>query len=67
MRRVVITGLGMVTPLGNSVPETWTAILACRSGIKQYLNDPLLKNDKPYNLALVQDFEFERWKTAVFY
>lgn len=32
-RRVVITGLGAVTPLGNTVPETWEAILAGRSGI----------------------------------
>jgi 3-oxoacyl-(acyl-carrier-protein) synthase len=54
MRRVVVTGLGMVTPLGHSVSETWNAILASQSGIKQYLNDPILKNNKPYNLALVK-------------
>ena len=33
MRRVVITGLGAVTPLGNSVEETWAAIRAGKSGI----------------------------------
>jgi len=32
-RRVVVTGLGMVTPLGNSVDETWENILAGKSGI----------------------------------
>ena len=32
-RRVVITGLGMVTPLGNTVPTTWDGILAGRSGV----------------------------------
>lgn len=32
-RRVVITGLGAVTPVGNTVAETWTAICAGRSGI----------------------------------
>lgn len=32
-RRVVITGLGAVTPLGNTVPETWEAILAGKSGV----------------------------------
>ena len=32
-RRVVITGLGAVTPLGNTVAETWEAVCAGRSGI----------------------------------
>lgn len=32
-RRVVVTGLGAVTPVGNSVPQTWTNLLAGCSGI----------------------------------
>jgi 3-oxoacyl-[acyl-carrier-protein] synthase II len=32
-RRVVVTGLGMITPLGGSVAKTWEGILAGRSGI----------------------------------
>ncbi len=32
-RRVVVTGLGMVSPLGNTVATTWEGILAGRSGI----------------------------------
>lgn len=31
-RRVVITGLGLVTPVGNSVEDTWTALMSGRSG-----------------------------------
>jgi 3-oxoacyl-[acyl-carrier-protein] synthase II len=31
-RRVVITGLGLVTPVGNTVDQTWTALLSARSG-----------------------------------
>ena len=31
--RVVVTGLGAVTPLGNSVPEYWRAICEGRSGV----------------------------------
>lgn len=33
-RRIVITGLGMMTPLGNSVAETWKALLAGKSGAR---------------------------------
>ena len=32
-RRVVVTGLGMVTPVGNTVSETWDNILRGKSGI----------------------------------
>jgi len=32
-RRVVVTGLGMVTPLGNTVADSWSGALAGRSGI----------------------------------
>jgi 3-oxoacyl-[acyl-carrier-protein] synthase II len=32
-RRVVVTGLGAITPLGNSVPEFWANVLAGKSGI----------------------------------
>jgi 3-oxoacyl-[acyl-carrier-protein] synthase II len=32
-RRVVVTGLGLVSPLGNTVPETWEALCNGKSGI----------------------------------
>ncbi len=32
-RRVVITGVGTVTPVGNDLPSTWAALIAGRSGI----------------------------------
>jgi len=31
--RVVVTGLGLVTPVGNDVASTWTSLLAGRSGL----------------------------------
>jgi 3-oxoacyl-[acyl-carrier-protein] synthase II len=33
MRRVVVTGLGAVTPIGNDVSSTWEAAKAGRSGV----------------------------------
>jgi len=32
-RRVVVTGLGLVTPVGNTVAESWANLVAGRSGI----------------------------------
>ena len=47
-RRVVITGLGAVSPLGNSLNETWTNILNGVSGI-----NPLTRLDKDQFAAKV--------------
>jgi beta-ketoacyl-acyl-carrier-protein synthase II len=33
VRRVVVTGLGAITPVGNTAPETWRAAVAGESGI----------------------------------
>src|SRR5512139_510442 len=32
-RRVVITGMGAITPLGNTLRETWEGVVNGRSGI----------------------------------
>ena len=32
LRRVVVTGLGALTPLGNTLPEYWEGLVSGRSG-----------------------------------
>lgn len=32
LKRVVVTGLGALTPIGNNVEEYWNALLAGKSG-----------------------------------
>jgi 3-oxoacyl-[acyl-carrier-protein] synthase II len=33
MRRVVVTGMGMVTPIGTDLESTWSALLSGKSGV----------------------------------
>ena len=35
MRRVVVTGLGLVTPLGNGVETTWKKLINGKTGIRR--------------------------------
>jgi 3-oxoacyl-[acyl-carrier-protein] synthase II len=37
--RVVVTGLGAITPVGADVPSTWEALKAGRSGVQQLTDD----------------------------
>src|SRR6266536_3081971 len=39
MRRIVVTGLGAVTPLATGVEPSWSRLLACRSGIRRLSDD----------------------------
>src|SRR5581483_3614758 len=49
MRRVVVTGLGMVTPLACGVEATWQRILAGESGISRI--DRFEVSDLPSQIA----------------
>jgi 3-oxoacyl-[acyl-carrier-protein] synthase II len=57
-RRVVVTGLGVVTPIGNSVPTFWDSLVAGKSGISHI--DTFDVSDFPVKIAgIVRDFDPE--------
>lgn len=49
MRRVVVTGLGLVTPLGGDVQSTWNNLLQGKSGIRKI--DGFDVDDLPARIA----------------
>lgn len=55
-RRVVVTGMGVVTPLGNTVESLWDAILKGKSGVTRVAF--LEESDCPTKIAArVKDFD----------
>jgi 3-oxoacyl-[acyl-carrier-protein] synthase II len=57
-RRVVITGLGLVTPIGNTVEATWSALMQGKSGADQIKKFDT--EDFPVKFACeVKDFNVE--------
>jgi len=59
-RRVVVTGIGAVSPLGNTIEDTWAAIKAGKSGV-----GPLTRVDAEKFTAKVaaevKDFDIEQY------
>ena len=55
-RRVVITGMGAVTPLGLDVPTTWANLIAGKSGVSAITSWDASKYDCRF-AAQVKDFE----------
>jgi len=62
-RRVVVTGLGMVSPLGNTVASTWEGILAGRSGVGPISHFDVSKFTTRFG-AGVKDFDVEPYMAA---
>lgn len=59
-KRVVVTGLGAVTPLGNNVESTWNGILEGKTGIGPLTR--LNADDYPAKVAAeLKDFDIEEY------
>lgn len=58
MRRVVITGIGVVSPIGNTAPDFWESIRACRPGI-DYITKADVSRLRYRKAAEVRGFEPE--------
>ena len=59
-RRIVITGIGMVSPLGTGNDKTWQALLAGKSGVDRITRFDV--SDYPCKIAgEVRDFNPEDW------
>ncbi|HSJ32157.1 MAG TPA: beta-ketoacyl-ACP synthase II [Longimicrobiales bacterium] len=59
-RRVVVTGMGMVTPVGNDLQSTWDALKAGRSGAGPITQFDTTDFDVRF-AAEVKDFEVEKY------
>ena len=55
-RRVVVTGMGVVTPIGTTVDEFWTSIRAGKSGVSELGGFPL-EDLKILIAAQIKDFD----------
>ena len=55
-RRVVVTGLGLVTPVGNDVKTTWENILAGKSGIRAVTSFDISKFSVRFG-GTIEDFD----------
>ncbi|MDR0677305.1 MAG: beta-ketoacyl-ACP synthase II [Holosporaceae bacterium] len=65
MRRVVVTGLGMVSPLAVNVEESWKRLLNCESGIKRIISFDV--EDLPSKIAGQVPAEYVMQKTAALF
>jgi 3-oxoacyl-[acyl-carrier-protein] synthase II len=62
-RRVVVTGLGIISPVGNTIPEAWDAVLAGKSGIARVTHfDPSRLSSQI--AGEVKDFDVSKYLSA---
>ena len=64
-RRVVVTGLGMTTPLGVTTEESWQGLIAGKSGIRtiqRWIDEDFAGHKLPVSIGgEVPNFNPEPW------
>ena len=59
-RRVVITGLGILSPLGNKIEQLWSSILKGESGVSEITSFDTSNNETKF-AATIKNFEPEQY------
>ena len=59
-RRVVVTGLGCITPVGNSVDELWSSLMSGKSGVSNISVFDTEKMPVKFS-ASIKDFDAEKY------
>src|SRR4051794_21921813 len=63
MRRIAVTGIGVVCPLGNDVPTTWENLLLGRSGV-DFIKDFSTEKLRSDIAASVKGFDITAYLSA---
>ncbi len=59
-KRVVITGLGIISPVGNSITSAWNNIIAGKSGIASITNIDTTEHSTTFG-GSIKDFDIEQY------
>ncbi|MCR9091331.1 MAG: beta-ketoacyl-ACP synthase II, partial [Proteobacteria bacterium] len=59
--RVVITGMGIVSPVGNSVDTAWEAVRSGRSGIRNIDKYDVSAYTTQFAGLVADDFKADEW------
>ena len=59
-RRVVVTGLGCITPLGNSIDELWSSLLSGKSGVSNITHFDASTMSVKFS-ASIKNFDSEKY------
>jgi len=63
-RRVLVSGIGMVTPIGHDTPTTWNAVLQGKHGITSISHLPEFEGVNCQVAGPLQGFDFDKHPTS---